>query len=399
MAHIIFIVPPLTGHINPSVSLGQSLIDAGHKVAWIGYQDSLRRSLPSEYTIHPLGSDMDVEQLGTLHQGRDKRGLAAFQFLWEGVLIPLALQSYQEVYHYLELLNPDLCIVDQQTLAGALACQQLNIPWFTSASTSAALVDALAPLPKVKAWYESQVHQLLLDLNLPIVKDVTQIELSPYAVLIFSSRQLCQTSTIDIDFPEHFYFVGPAIQAQRTKIDFPWEKLKAKQTKIFISLGTVNAEKGARFYQVVTKALANTNYQVIMVAPSSLVTDYPSNFIIQDRVPQLALLPYMDLVICHGGHNTTCETLAHGIPLLIAPIKDDQPIIAQQVVASEAGLRIRFGRIKANKLNTYVKKVLREKHYRNAAQKIQNEFTRLQEQQIALKLIQEFIDKRSQKDA
>jgi UDP:flavonoid glycosyltransferase YjiC (YdhE family) len=45
------------------------------------------------------------------------------------------------------------------------------------------------------------------------------------------------------------------------------------------------------------------------------------------HVPQLALLPHVDAVVCHGGHNTVCESLAHGLPLVIAPIKDDQPIV------------------------------------------------------------------------
>ena len=392
MAHIVFIVPPLTGHINPSVALGQMLMAAGHKVGWIGYQESLKKSLPHSDLIHPLSSELTVQQLGRLHQGRDKRGLAAFQFLWEGVLIPLALQSYHEILNYVEQLQPDLCIVDQQTLSGALVCQKLGIPWFTSASTSAALVDALAPLPKVKEWYQNQLQQLVTDLALTHVKNDHPIDLSPHGVLVFSSRTLCQSTMNESSFPAHFHFVGPAIQTQRTPIDFPWEKLDSTRRKIFVSLGTVNSEKGSRFYQVVIDALADSAYQVIMVAPSHMIKYTPANFIVKDRVPQLDLLSHMDLVICHGGHNTTCESLAHGIPLMIAPIKDDQPIVAQQVVSCGAGIRVRFGRVKAQQLKSAVTTLLQETSYRQAAQKIQVEFEQLQQQQTALKLISKFLD-------
>ena len=43
--------------------------------------------------------------------------------------------------------------------------------------------------------------------------------------------------------------------------------------------------------------------------------------------------------VTHGGHNTVCEALAHGLPLVVAPIRDDQPTVAAQVVQAGAGVR------------------------------------------------------------
>ena len=85
--------------------------------------------------------------------------------------------------------------------------------------------------------------------------------------------------------------------------------------------------------------------QVILVAPPSSSPRRRTSSCAR-YVPQLALLPHVDAVVCHGGHNTTCEALAHGLPLVIAPIKDDQPIVAEQVVAAGAGLRVKFGRVR-----------------------------------------------------
>jgi UDP:flavonoid glycosyltransferase YjiC (YdhE family) len=82
----------------------------------------------------------------------------------------------------------------------------------------------------------------------------------------------------------------------------------------------------------------------------------------------------MDAVVTHGGHNTVCESLAHGLPLVLAPIRDDQPIVADQVVRAGAGVRVRFGRVRAPELRDAVHDVLEDARYRDAAAVIQRSF-------------------------
>jgi len=45
-------------------------------------------------------------------------------------------------------------------------------------------------------------------------------------------------------------------------------------------------------------------------------------------IPQKALMPYMDIVIHHGGCNTFTETLYYGKPMIIIPFSSDQFNIA-----------------------------------------------------------------------
>ena len=47
MSKFAFIVPPFSGHVNPTLSLGASLLQNGHEVAWISLDESLRERLPS----------------------------------------------------------------------------------------------------------------------------------------------------------------------------------------------------------------------------------------------------------------------------------------------------------------------------------------------------------------
>ena len=58
-------------------------------------------------------------------------------------------------------------------------------------------------------------------------------------------------------------------------------------------------------------------------------------------VPQMSVLPLVDLVITHGGNNTTLESLYHGKPVLVTPLFGDQRDNAQRVTECGYGGRIK----------------------------------------------------------
>jgi len=61
MARFAFIVPPLTGHINPTLSLGNELLKRNHKVSWISLDPNLKELLPEKGQAIVLPIDMDEE--------------------------------------------------------------------------------------------------------------------------------------------------------------------------------------------------------------------------------------------------------------------------------------------------------------------------------------------------
>ena len=76
----------------------------------------------------------------------------------------------------------------------------------------------------------------------------------------------------------------------------------------------------------------------------------------------------------HAGHNTVCETLAAGLPLVVAPIRDDQPVVADQVVRAGAAVRVKFARVRADALREAVDQALTDPGLRDAARGIQRSF-------------------------
>jgi UDP:flavonoid glycosyltransferase YjiC (YdhE family) len=59
---------------------------------------------------------------------------------------------------------------------------------------------------------------------------------------------------------------------------------------------------------------------------------------------------------------------------VVAPIRDDQPVVAGQVVAAGAGVRVRFGRTDAARLGAAVDTVLTDPAHRAAAQRVAASF-------------------------
>jgi len=359
----LFVVPPLTGHVNPTISVARTLESRGHQVAWVGHPGKVRPLLPAGARLFVLPEHVDPDHARAVADAaRTARGAAALKFLWEDFLVPLARQMRPGIEAAVTEFAPDVLVVDQQAIAGGLVARTRGIPWATLATTSAGVTDPLATLPQVKRWLRDLFAELEREANLEPTPDG---ELSPHRVIAFTTSALVGPAE---KFPPHYRFVGPSISDRPETTPFPFDQLR--RPCALVSMGTVNAEASGRFYATTIAGLRD--HQVVLVAPQQL--DAPDNFIVRPYVPQLALMAHVDAVVCHGGHNTTCEALAHGLPLVIAPIKDDQPIVADQVVAAGAGLRVKFGRVGPDELRTAVNRVLVEPAFREAAQRVRASF-------------------------
>ncbi len=375
MSRFLFVVPPLTGHTNPTVAVAEQLQQRGHEVAWTGYARAMGPLLPAGAKLIPVGEDPEEDDPALIEARRRSEGLRgaeALLFLWEDFLLPLGREMVPGVEAAVDHFQPDVVIADQQAIAGAAVARRRGLPWATSATTSAELVDPFELLPKVGEWVAHALERFQEQCGVARGGD---LRFSEHLVLAFSTPDLAGPHRV---FPAHYHFVGPSLGNRPATVEFPWEWLDPARRHVLLSLGTINAPAGRRFLGEAITALAAMSAQVqgVVVGPADLVGTGggPGNVLVRDFVPQLELLAQTHAVVSHGGHNTVCESLAHGLPLVVAPIRDDQPIVAQQVTDAGAAIRVKFGRVRAPELAHAITSVLDEPSYREAAARLAASF-------------------------
>jgi len=374
MAKFVFIVPPLTGHVNPTLGIGAALLEAGHEVGWISLDNALESRLPRGgklLLIRYTESDREEQESGQYLDMITKKivyGVDSIKFLYEDVLIPLNRHSYKGIARWLEEFKPDLIITDHELFAGGIAALKYDIPYAT-AVTAPAAVQIMDELPKVYEWEQNQIIGLQKELGLNLEKSVASSDLLN---LVFTSEEFFG----EVRLPDHYRFVGPVIQKRAGKAAFDWDRLYQRAgIKILVSIGTTfNHEHKKSFFTKVREAFGDGPYTMVVVCDPSLFEQWPDNFIVQLNIPQLEVLPHVDAVVCHGGHNTVCESLSNGIPLVVIPIAYDQSHVAGRVVKTGAGLRLNFNRFKAVHLKEAVHEVLHDPGFKTAAMSLRSSF-------------------------
>ncbi|MEU7579255.1 glycosyltransferase [Streptomyces sp. NPDC041068] len=362
MSRFLLVVPPLVGHINPLVGVAAELEARGHRVAWAGHPEPIAQLVGPEAESYACATPQELTRPPEL------RGVAALQFLWQKCFGPLADAMAPGVERAVDAFRPDVVVADQQALAGALVAERRGIPYATSATTTAEFSGALEGMPKVAEWIEGIVGGLRARLGDPAATHDPRF--SPHLQIAFSTPELA-----GCDAPQARW-VGPAI-AERPAPDFPWEWLDPARSLVLVSLGTANTDTGGRFLAECAAAVRERagRLQTVLVDPGGVLdTGSDADVLIASRVPQLPLLERASAVVCHAGHNTVAESLWHGVPLVVAPIRDDQPVIAAQVTAAGAGVRVRFGRAGRAQLGAALDAVLTDPAYATAARRVRDAF-------------------------
>ncbi|GGN72942.1 glycosyl transferase [Actinoplanes lobatus] len=375
MSRFLIVVPPLTGHLAPLRAVAARLAARGHHVVWAGTGRWLRERLGPTAEIHdcvPVSFTVGAREPGL-------RGLAALRFLVEDFLVPLATAMLPGLRAAIIRHRPDVVVADQQAWAGAYAAAEAGLPWATSASTSAELLDPYPPALRdwLSGCFAAVAHP----------RPVADPRMSPHLILAFTTPELTGPATAA---PSSVRWVGPAPLDDPGTWTPPWPRRPADSAAapgpaevhppagrplVLVTLGTQSTETGARFLRACAEALAaRPGLHAVITDPGRVVGPCPGHVHVTPWVPQQAVLKRADLVICHAGHNTVAESLWHGRPLVVAPIRDDQSIVAGQVVNAGAGVRLRFAHATAAHIGAAVDTIHSDPGYAHAAARIRAAF-------------------------
>ncbi|BBZ30041.1 glycosyl transferase family 1 [Mycolicibacterium madagascariense] len=109
---------------------------------------------------------------------------------------------------------------------------------------------------------------------------------------------------------------------------------------IYLSLGSLGGADVELMRRLVD-VLGRTRHRfIVSKGPQADRITLPDNMIGAQMLPQTKVIPQVDLVITHGGNNTTTEALHFGKPMIVLPLFWDQYENAQRIDELGFGVRL-----------------------------------------------------------
>src|SRR5690348_2151355 len=352
VARFLFVVVPVVSHLWPAVAIGDALAAAGHDVAWCGPESDLRPLIGPDMAIYPTGKRSYRE----FH----KVGMAAVRELWDEYVIPLNRFIRGPVDRAVAEYRPDVVLADQYALAGAIAADKHGTVWATLA---AGILELTPPAsePGLADWVRSKVASVRESAGLP-ADDRTDLLFSPYLVIATTAHALTGT----VPLPEHCVLIGAALGPRRTDPGFDWDWWDPGRRHVLVTAGSMSAHLVRGYLPRMMAALEPMacRVHVVLNAAADAMPEPPPHVLVAPRVPMLDLMPRLDAVICQAGQSTVNEALAHGVPMVVAPIRLGELVVAEQVVRAGAGIAVSFAEATPAQLAAAVTAVLDEPGYR-----------------------------------
>jgi len=122
--------------------------------------------------------------------------------------------------------------------------------------------------------------------------------------------------------------------------DLPDELRGRKGALVYLSLGSLGSADVDLMRRLVSVLAETPHRYIVSKGPRADEIELPDNMWGEARLPQTSIIPRCDLVITHGGNNTTTEAFHFGKPMIVLPLFWDQYDNAQRVHELGFGVRL-----------------------------------------------------------
>ncbi|HTY70866.1 MAG TPA: nucleotide disphospho-sugar-binding domain-containing protein [Actinomycetes bacterium] len=182
------------------------------------------------------------------------------------------------------------------------------------------------------AWVQEQGAAPLPDLEF--------VHTSPTANLYVFPREADYTDARPLDRTWHR--LDSSVRRTDATFEVP-EQLRERpegSALVYLSLGSLGSADVDLMRRLVAVLGRSRHRFIVSKGPRHDELDLPDTMWGAEFVPQTSVLPQVDLVITHGGNNTTTEAFHFGKPMVVLPLFWDQYDNAQRVHELGYGLRL-----------------------------------------------------------
>ncbi|MBY7142637.1 hypothetical protein KFZ56_06000 [Virgibacillus sp. NKC19-3] len=358
--HILMVNLPFSGHTNPTLELAKAFIAHGHHVTY----------------VHSPEWQGEVEDTGAVFIPYDNYPDKQTNLQKEVNSWGAAYQTIQRIGR-----NYDCLVYEMLFFPGKSLADQLGIPSFRLFSTFTLNEKVLHDFGKTGGWYLTSIFRFSL-----LRKLISQLLYKKFDLRYNDIVQEISENTPELNFTytieafqiyaddfnkKHYKYVGPSLGHRD---DYALDLSSLQAPIIYISLGTlVNTSKS--FFQMCITAFQEQPVSVIISIGNAIKKEslgkIPNNIHIYTYVPQLEVLHQADLFITHGGMNSVNEAIFYGVPMLVIPVGNDQPSVAQQVETLHLGKYLKRKGLNSIAIKEAVIAILKDATYKERLQVFQ----------------------------
>ncbi len=380
----------------PALQLGKRLAACGHRVLFVSdhANESAVRSAGLEFTTWKTAPNRRHGGAADdpLQDWRSRWPPAVVRAICDAVITAPAHRYAQDTLHLIDTFRPDVlvsnellfgCIAAAESRKIALALLTANVWCFPTRADVPPFGPGFAPATGHFARHRERTARdwiaRLYDVGLPALNDArAQLHLPPLRHVLqqLDAARLVLLGTsraFDYDVvapPAPFRYAGPLLSVPEWADTGPLHT-QGEGPLVLVSFSTAYQNQAGPVARSIA-ALARLPVRgLVTLGPAIDSADLPraGNVTVVGSVSHDQVMPACAAVICHGGHGTLLRPLMHGVPVVCVPGGRDQPENAARLAWHGAGLRL-GGRASAGAIANATRRVLAERSFRDAAQRI-----------------------------
>ena len=368
---IVFFPEGAFGPTNNCVGIGEVLRRRGHRVVFVieesfagtleekGFEERLMRLAPPPEVEEEPGQFWKdfIRDTAPVFRKSTFDQLEEFMAPTWQALIDGAKYVDERLVEIFEELQPDVIVEDNVCAFPAIPAS--GTPWVRIVSCNPLeLKDPELPPPYTglpiedqSSWeeYRAEYRRAIDEMQADFSRFCEERGAPPLAEgeMIHSSDWLnLYLYPSEVDYPrsqpldDTWHNLESSVRTTDAEWSVPAELADGEGSLIYVSLGSLGSGDVPLMKDLVA-ALADTPHRyVVSKGPQHAEYELADNMMGEEFLPQVSVLPEVDLVITHGGNNTTTESLHFGKPMILLPIFWDQHDNAQRIDETGFGVRL-----------------------------------------------------------